>query len=43
MINTIKPDFFPENIKAALEKRKDKQSIANQKYIEVGRDMYNLL
>lgn len=43
MINTIKPEFFPDNIRAGLEKRKELRTLGQNKYIEISKDIYNLL
>lgn len=43
MINTIKPDFFPDNIKASLQRRKELKAVENKKYIDMTSDIFNLL
>ena len=43
IINTLKPEFFPMNIKEGLQKRKDLKSIGKNKFVQIQSDMYDLL
>ena len=43
VINTIKPDFFPANIRALMQARKDMAAEKNKTFIEINSNIYNLI
>ena len=43
VINTVKPDFFPSNIRALMQAKKELQAEKNKTYIEVNSNIYNLI
>lgn len=43
IINTVKPSFFPENIKKALQQRREMAMMRDNKYISISSDMYNMI
>ena len=43
MINTIKPDFFQNEIQKALKERKSKQALSQNRFIEMNEEMLHLI
>jgi hypothetical protein len=43
VINTLKPQFFPENIRGLMKARKELQVEKNKNFIEIKSDFYNLI
>ena len=43
MINTIKPDFFQNEIQKALKERKQKQALSQNRFIEMNEEMLHLI
>lgn len=43
MINTVKPQFFPANIRASLQKRKELRALGKEKFIEMTAQMFDVL
>ena len=43
IINTVKPEFFPENIRYALQQRQEAAMMKQNRFIEITNDMYNLI
>ena len=43
MINTLRPDFFPVNIKGAIKRRAELAVLKNKQYMEVSKEMLDLI
>ena len=43
IVNTKRPDFFPENIRKCLDARKELEAVRKNKYVEITNDFYNLI
>ena len=43
VINSLKPAFFPENIRNGLQKRKEQAAEKKKQFIEVTQDIYDLI
>jgi predicted transcriptional regulator len=43
IINTLKPEFFPENIREILRARKEAEAEKNQKFVSITAEMHDLI
>jgi hypothetical protein len=43
VINTLKPDFFPENIRGLMKAKKDMEAEKHKTFIEVNPEILNLI
>lgn len=43
VINTLKPEFFSENIRHSLKRRKELAALKQNKFIEITQDLYHLV
>lgn len=43
VVNTLRPEFFPENIRNSLDRRREMDANKKEKYIEITHDFYNLI
>ena len=43
IINTVKPEFFPENIRAIISKKREMKALKEKQYIDINPDMWQLI